>query len=196
MFNGLVRVRWLKGYFAIYLIIIIKLELSTVPIVVIFSVIVCLWWLYNFILSSVAYITRGARNLLPLLMCHLWYWQKIRNILVHFLRIASSHYDNYSETIDGTELLKCLWWICCRVCVEYWANSLNFIQYMGLCVTSLNNFLVMILTMWILLLSSSNWQYFHVWILNHCLGLGHETMVRDVCLIMYLGGVSKRLMSS
>ena len=41
-----------------------------------------------------------------------------------------------------------------------------------------------------ILLSSSNRKYesltiVEVWIVNHCLGLGHETMVCAVCLTMF-----------
>ena len=36
-----------------------------------------------------------------------------------------------------------------------------------------------------ILLSSSNRKY-ESWIINHCLGLGHETMVCAVCLTMFL----------
>ena len=47
-----------KAIFIIHLIIIIKSEVSIFPIVVIFSMVVCLRWLYYHILSSITYISR------------------------------------------------------------------------------------------------------------------------------------------
>ena len=68
-----------------------------------------------------------------------------------------------------------------RVCVRLRQFSQrSSIKYMVLYVFSLPNSLVMMLTL----------SYYHhqieVWISNHCLGLGHETMVRTVCLTMFL----------
>ena len=62
------------------------------------------------------------------------------------------------------------------------SSQLSFIQYMGLCVFRLPNSPVMIVIMCAL-------SYYHhqiVWIINHCLGLGHETLVCAVCLTMFL----------
>ena len=62
-------------------------------------------------------------------------------------------------------------------------SQLSFIQYMGLCVFSLPNSPVMIVRMCTL----SNYHHqTEVWIINHCLGLGHENMVCAVCLTMFL----------
>ena len=57
----------------------------------------------------------------------------------------------------------------------------SFIQYMGLCVFSLPISPVMIVRMCTL-------SYYHhqTGSINHCLGLGHETMVCAVCFTMFL----------
>ena len=59
-------------------------------------------------------------------------------------------------------------------------SQLSFIQYMGLCVFSLLNSYVMIARMCTL-------SYYHHQIgsMNHCLWLGHETMIYAVCLCSY-----------
>ena len=70
--------RWLKGLFITHLIILIKSEVSTFPIAVIFPLVVCLRWLYYHILSSITYIYPGnTGTLFPLLMFSLWYLQII-----------------------------------------------------------------------------------------------------------------------
>ena len=70
------------------------------------------------------------------------------------------------------------------VCLRFGQFSqLSFIQYMELCVFSLPNSPVMIVRMCTL-------SYYHhqIGIMNHnhCLGLGHETMIWAVCLTMVL----------
>ena len=62
-------------------------------------------------------------------------------------------------------------------------SQLSFIQYMGLCVSSLPNFPVMIVRMCTLSIIIIKPE---VWIINHSLGLGHGTMVCAVCLTMFL----------
>ena len=77
------------------------------------------------------------------------------------------------------ELIKC-----CRVCLRLRLFSqLSFIQYMGLCVFSLPNSPVML---WESVLNLIIVIKSEVWIINHCLALGHETMVCAVCLTMFL----------
>ena len=60
-------------------------------------------------------------------------------------------------------------------------SQLSFIQYMGLYVFSLPNSPLMIVRMCLIIIIKSE-----VWLINHCLGLGHETMVCAVCLTMFL----------
>ena len=57
-------------------------------------------------------------------------------------------------------------------------------QYVGLCVFSLPISLVMIERIYILCLIIIIKS--EVWIITHCLGLGHETMVCAVCLFVFL----------
>ena len=64
-------------------------------------------------------------------------------------------------------------------------SQLSFIQYVGLCVFSLIPIsLVMIERIYILcfiIIIKSE-----IWVITHCLGLGHETMVCVVCLSIFL----------
>ena len=95
-------------------------------------------------------------------------------------------------TISLSSLCRLIWrhwttkmlvrYMLSSVCLRFRQFSqLSFIQYMGLCVFSLPNSPVMIVRMCAL-------SYYHHQIgsINHCLGLGHETMVCAVCLTMFL----------
>ena len=62
-------------------------------------------------------------------------------------------------------------------------SPLSIIQYVGLYVFSLPISLVMIERIYILCLIIIKSE---VWITTHCLGLGHETMVPAVCLSIFL----------
>ena len=127
-------------------------------------------------------------------MCNLWRVQMIGYIMtcwsclfvftLHSLSLIISIFHCYHVDLSqGIELLKCLSGnIYCSVFLRLsQLSQLSIIQLMGLCVFRLANSLVMIMEMCTVLLSSSE-----VGIMNHCLGLGHETMVRVVCLIMFL----------
>ena len=63
-------------------------------------------------------------------------------------------------------------------------SPLSIIQHMGLCVFSLPIPLVMIERIYILCLIIIIKS--EVWTITHCLGLGHETMVCAVCLSIFL----------
>ena len=63
-------------------------------------------------------------------------------------------------------------------------SQLSITQYVGLCVFSLRISLVMIERIYILCLIIIIQS--EVWTITHCLGLGHETMVRAVCLSISL----------
>ena len=63
-------------------------------------------------------------------------------------------------------------------------SSLSIIQYVGLYVFSLPISLVMIERIYILCLIIIIKS--EVWTITHCLGLGHETMVSAVCLSIFL----------
>ena len=63
-------------------------------------------------------------------------------------------------------------------------SQLSFMQYMGLCVLRLHISLIMIYKIpvlgCIIIIKSE------VWPICHCLGLGHETMVCEVCLSIFV----------
>ena len=94
-------------------------------------------------------------------------------------------------TISLSSLCKLIWrdWIY-KMPVRYILSSvwvrwgifsqLSIIQYVGLWVFSLPTSLVMIGRIYILCLITIIKS--EVWTINHCLGLGHETMVCAVCL--------------
>ena len=63
-------------------------------------------------------------------------------------------------------------------------SQLSIIQYVGLCVFSLPTSFVMIERIYILCLIIIIKS--EVWTINHCLGLGHETIVCPVCLSIFL----------
>ena len=63
-------------------------------------------------------------------------------------------------------------------------SQLSIIQYVGLCVFSLPISFVMIERIYILCLIIIIKS--EVWTITHCLGLGHETMVCAVCLSIFL----------
>ena len=62
-------------------------------------------------------------------------------------------------------------------------SPLSIIQYVGLYVFSLPISLVMIERIYILCLIIIKSE---VWTINHCVGLGHETMMSAVCLSIFL----------
>ena len=61
-------------------------------------------------------------------------------------------------------------------------SQLSLIFYMGLCISAYIS-IVMVVKKCILHLIIITSE---TWIISHCLGLGHETMVRTLCLIMSL----------
>ena len=95
-----------------HLIIIIKSEVSTFPIVVIFSVAVCLMWLYHH-MPSVSYISRESWVFCLSLLCSLMMCAKDE---VHYdpmvvfdcLHVTLRHYRHHAELSENIELLKCL----------------------------------------------------------------------------------------
>ena len=97
-------------------------------------------------------------------------------------------------TISLSSLCKLIWrhwtykipvrYILSSVWVRLSIFSLLFIlHYVGLYVFSLPISLVMIERIYILCLIIIKSE---VWTINHCLGLGHETMVSAVCLYIFL----------
>ena len=100
------------------------------------------------------------------------------------LQITPSHYHHYADSSEGIELIKCLSGICCRVFVYDWDYSRNYIYFnIWGCVSSAYPIRLSWLrecVLYLIIIIKSE-----VWIVNHCLGLGHETMVCAVCLNMF-----------
>ena len=76
--------------------------------------------------------------------------------------------------------------ICSWVCVRLsHFSQLSFMQYMGLCVFIPTNSFAMIVricVLYLIIIITSE-----VWIINHCLGLSHKTIVRTVRLAICPG---------
>ena len=98
-------------------------------------------------------------------------------------------------SIPSSSLYKLIWRHCTyKMPVRYVLSSvwvrlsifsrLSIIQYVGLYVFSLPISLVLIDIIYILCLIIIIKS--EVWIITHCLGLGHETMVSAVCLSIFL----------
>ena len=130
----------------------------------------------------------NARFLFPLLLCSLWCVQ-----IMGYTEARRSYLDLFAPyTIALSAWFRVIWkhwtyktpvrYILSSVCL--WSSPLShlsFMQYIGLCVFSLtNSFLMTVLLHTIKIVKSK------IWIIIHCLGLGHETVVWVVCLAMFL----------
>ena len=149
------KFRWSRGYYDIFIthpIIIIKLKVSTFPIVAIFFVVVCLRWLCHYVLS-VSYISRENLVLLLLLLCSFMVYtnNRIRYGLM-FARYITS-LSSLCRRIWRYWTSKILRYIppcvCLRLC-EF--SQKAFMQHMGLCVFSLPIPLMMIVRICVLYL--------------------------------------------
>ena len=101
------------------------------------------------------------------------------------LQITPSHYHHYADSSEGIEQIKCFRYICCRVCVLDWDYSRNNLSFnIWGCVSSA--YPIRLTWLWECVLYLIIIIKSEVWIINHCLGLGHETMVCAVCLTMFL----------
>ena len=173
-------------------VIIINSEVSTFPIVIIFSVVVCLRCLLHHILSLVAYTFRENREFVFIIIVQ---FMMSTNIRMRFgLQIVLvCLFVQY--TIALSSLCKLIWrhWTY-KIPVSYilssvWArlsifSPLPTIQYVGLYVFSLPISLVMIERIYILCLIIIIKS--EVRTITQCLWLGHETMVSAVCLSIFL----------
>ena len=112
--------RWLRGYSKAHVIIIIKSEVSTLPIIV-FSVAVCLRCLSHHILSLIAYTFRENRDFVFISIVQFMMSANIRiyfglQIVFVCLYTTLSHYHHCTNLSDDIEIIKCLSEIFCRVC--------------------------------------------------------------------------------
>ena len=177
-----------------HVIIIIKSEVSTFPLLSYFSLVVCLRCLLHHILSLIAYTFRESGNLFSLLLCNLWWVQ-----IIGYVCIADRTRLFVQYTISLSSLCRITWrhWTY-KMPVRYILSSVwvrlstfsqlsiiqSIIQYVGLYVFSLPTPLVMIERIYILcpiIIIKSE-----VWTITHYLELGHETMVCAVCLSIFL----------
>ena len=104
-----------------HVISIIKSEVFTFPIVIVFSVVVCLRRLLHHILSLIAYTSRDNREFVFIIIVQFMMSANIRirfglQIVLVCLYSASSHYHHCANLSEGIELIKCLSDIFCRVC--------------------------------------------------------------------------------
>ena len=188
-----------KDIFIIHLIIIIKSEVSTFPIVVIFfrGCVSGVWDGCTTIFCHLLHIYLGNTGTLfplfvfSLLMFSLWYLQTIGCIIAcrscsFVLQITPSHYHHNTDIWRHWTNKILVRYICCRVCVYDWDYSRNYLSFnIWGCVSSA--YPIRLSWLWECVLYFIVMIKPEVWIINHCLGLGHETMVCAVCLIMFLG---------
>ena len=174
-----------------HVIIIIKSEVSTFPIVIIFCPWLRAWDACYFIFCYLLDIRSGKTgNLFSLLLCSLWWVQIVGYVLacrsysfvctVHHL-IMHYHCANLSEDIElkmPVRYILSSLWVRLSIC-----SQLSIRQYVGLCVFSLPISFVMIEMIYMLCLIIIIKS--EVWTITHCLGLGHETMVCVVGLSIF-----------
>ena len=177
-----------------HVIIIIKSEVSTYPIVIMFfSVVVCLRCLLHHILLLIGYTFRENREFVFIIFVQFMMSANSRirfglSIVFIYLCATPSHYHQCENLSDNIELIKCLSNIFCRVCEYDKAHSLSYPLYntwgWGYVFFSLPISILMIKRIYILrvfIIINSE-----VWTITYCLVLGHETMVCTVCLSVFL----------
>ena len=124
--------------------IIIKLEVSTLPIAIIFSVVVCLRCVLHHTLSLISYTLRENRDFVFIIIVQ---FMMSANSQIRFglqivfvcLYITPSNYCHCENLSEDIELIECLSDIFPE-CVnknKHIFSQLPIIQYMGLCVLSL-----------------------------------------------------------
>ena len=106
--------------------------------------------------------------------CHIFPWSCVRGGCLHVILYMYyyHHYANVSETTVRYILSS----VCLRLSTY---TSLYLMLYMRLSFFSLTLILRKYVLNLIIIISE-------IWIISHCLGLGHETMVCTVCLAMSL----------
>ena len=156
-----------------HVIIFIKSEVSAFPIVIIFSVVVCLRCLLHHILSLITYTFRENRKFVFIIIVQFMMSANIR------IRFADRTRLFVQYTISLSSLCKLIWRHCTyKMPVRYILSSvwvrlsifspLSIIQCVGLYVFSLPISLVMIERIYILCLIIIIKS--EVWIITHCLG--------------------------
>ena len=169
-----------------HIIIIIKSEVSNFPIVIIFSLVVCLRCLLHVILALIAYKFRANPEFVFIIIVLFMMSANIRirfalQIVFICLYITTSHRcGNLSEDIKLINACQ-IYFVECIILRIF--SQLFITQYVGLCDFSLPISCVMIERIYELCLIIIKSE---VWAITHCLGLGHETIVCSVCLSIFL----------
>ena len=140
-----------------HVIIIIKSEVSAFPIVITFSVVVCLRCLLHHILSLIAYTFRENRELVFIIIVQFMMSANIRirfglHIVLVCLYSTPSHYHHCANLSEGIEVIKCLSSVWVRLSI------LSPLSLMGLYVFSLPISLVMIekiYKLWLIIIMKS-----------------------------------------
>ena len=102
-----------------HVIVKIKSEVSTLPIVIIFSVVVCLRCLLHHILSLIAF-QENRDFVFIIIVQFMMTWKSwicsVLQIVFVCLYITASHYHHWANFSEDNELIKCLSDIYCREC--------------------------------------------------------------------------------
>ena len=186
--SGPFKYRWLKGY--IYRSCYYHHQIESIHLSHCFHIFpwLCAWDVCYIIFCHLLYIHSGKTgNLFSWVLCSLWWVQIAGYVLacrwysfvctLHHLIIIIVQY-NWTYKMPVRYNLSSVW---VRLSIF---SQLSIIQYVGLCVFSLPISFVMIERIYILILIIIIKS--EVWIITHCLGLGHETMVCAVCLSIFL----------
>ena len=172
-----------------HFIIIIKSVVSNFPVVIKFSVVVCLRCLLHHILSRIAYTFRENWDFVLIIIVQLMMSANSRTryglqIVFVCLYITPSHYHHCANLSVDIELMQCLPDILCRVCkIEHILLVMNYSIYGAACFQFTQfprNSWENILRCLIMIIKTE------VRTIIHLLGLGHETMVCAVCIFIFL----------
>ena len=185
-----------KDIFITHLIIIIKSEVSTFPIVVTIFPWLCVSDGCAIIFCNLFHICPGTLGPSIHYLCSVYGICKWSDTLVLFvcLQITPSHYHHYANLSEGIELTKMLvGYMLLSVCLRLRQLShLHFVQYKYFVSSAC---LILLWWSWECVLYLIVIIKSEVWIIGHCLGLGHETMVYAVCLTMFLSRTSNIIIS-
>ena len=175
-----------------HVIIIIKSEVSTFPIVFIFFPWLCAWDVCYIIFCHLLHIRSGKTgNLLSLLLCSLWWVQIVGYVLpcrsysfvcaVHHLIIIIV--QNYPKTLNLWNACQ-IYFVECVSKIKHILIVINYTIHYTLCGAVCFQFNHSPCVDWENIYTLS---YYHHHIgSTHYLGLGHETIVCDVCLSIFL----------
>ena len=156
--------------------------------------VVCLRWLSYHILKSITYVSREHWDFVSIICVQSIDVQSMvfANDRIHYglqvmfvcSPITPSNYHHYADSSESIELIKCSSGICCRVCVWDWDYSLNYLSFnIWGCVSSA--YPIHLSWLWECVLYRIIIIKSEVWIINHCLRLGHEAMICAVCITMF-----------